>query len=97
MSSASISVTNGVEVIETTTSSFSEVVGGVNNVANSTYQLMEGFNVQHQTVQSVTDKTQAIASGIEESNAAVNEISITVDHLQERTEALKRLVGQFKV
>ena len=97
MSSASISVTNGVEVIETTTSSFSEVVGGVNNVANSTYQLMEGFNVQHQTVQNVTDKTQAIASGIEESNAAVNEISITVDHLQERTEALKILVGQFKV
>lgn len=97
MSSASVSVTNGVEVIENTTSSFSEVVGGVNNVANSTYQLMEGFNVQHQTVQSVTDKTQAIASGIEESNAAVNEISITVDHLQERTEALKRLVGQFKV
>ena len=97
MSSASISVTNGVEVIETTTSSFSEVVGGVNNVANSTYQLMEGFNVQHQTVQSVTDKTQAIASGIEESNAAVSEISITVDHLQERTEALKILVGQFKV
>ena len=97
MSSASISVTNGVEVIETTTSSFSEVVGGVNNVANSTNHLMEGFNVQHQTVQSVTDKTQAIASGIEESNAAVNEISITVDHLQERTEALKILVGQFKV
>ena len=30
-------------------------------------------------------------------NAAVNEISITVDHLQERTEALKILVGQFKV
>ena len=29
--------------------------------------------------------------------AAVSEISITVDHLQERTEALKRLVGQFKV
>ena len=97
MSSASISVTNGVEVIEATTSSFSGVVSGVNNVANSTYQLMEGFNVQHQTVQNVTDKTQAIASGIEESNAAVSEISITVDHLQERTEALKILVGQFKV
>ncbi len=97
MSSATLSVTSGVEVIETTTSSFSQVVGGVNNMANSTYQLMEGFNVQHQTVAGVTDKTQAIASGIEESNAAVNEISITVDHLQERTEALKRLVGQFKV
>ncbi len=97
MSSASISVTNGVEVIETTTTSFSKVVNGVSNVANTTYQLMEGFNIQHQTVQNVNDKTQIIASGIEESNAAVNEISITVDHLQERTEALKILVGQFKV
>lgn len=97
MSSASISVTNGVEVIETTTTSFSKVVNGVSNVANNTYQLMEGFNIQHQTVQNVNDKTQVIASGIEESNAAVNEISITVDHLQERTEALKILVGQFKV
>lgn len=97
MSSASISVTNGVEVIETTTTSFSKVVNGVSNVANTTYQLMEGFNIQHQTVQNVNDKTQVIASGIEESNAAVNEISITVDHLQERTEALKILVGQFKV
>ncbi len=97
MSSASISVTNGVEVIETTTTSFSKVVNGVSNVANTTYQVMEGFNIQHQTVQNVNDKTQVIASGIEESNAAVNEISITVDHLQERTEALKILVGQFKV
>ena len=97
MSSASISVTNGVEVIETTTTSFSKVVNGVSNVANTTYQLMEGFNIQHQTVQNVNDKTQVIASGIEESNAAVNEISITVDPLQERTEALKILVGQFKV
>ena len=97
MASASDSVTSGVSVIENTTSSFTSVVGGVNNVAKSTYQLMEGFNVQHQTVQNVTDKTQAIASGIEESNAAVNEISLTVEHLQERTEALKNLVGQFKV
>ena len=97
MSSASISVTNGVEVIETTTTSFSKVVNGVSNVANTTYQLMEGFNIQHQTVQNVNDKTQVIASGIEESNAAVNEIAITVDHLQERTEEKKILVGQFKV
>ena len=92
MSSASISVTNGVEVIETTTTSFSKVVNGVSNVANTTYQLMEGFNIQHQTVQNVNDKTQVIASGIEESNAAVNEISITVDHLQERTEDRKSVV-----
>ena len=97
MASASDSVTSGVSVIETTTSSFTTVVGGVNNVAKLTYQLMDGFNLQHQTVQSVTDKTQAIASGIEESNAAVNEISITVEHLQKRTEALKNLVGQFKI
>ncbi len=97
MDSANESVSSGVNVIEETTSSFSTVVGGVENVANSTHNLMEGFNAQHQTVQNVTDKTQAIASGIEESNAAVSEISLTVEHLQARTEALKNLVDQFKV
>ena len=97
MNSATDSVTSGVNVIEETTSSFKSVVGGVENVAHSTNNLMDGFRAQHNTVQNVTDKTQAIASGIEESNAAVNEISITVEHLQERTEALKKLVDQFKV
>ena len=96
MKSADTSVSTGVDVIEETASSFTYVVGGVNDVTNSTHSMMTNFEEQYHTIQDVTDKTQAIASGIEESNVAVNEVTVTVDHLQERTEKLKTLVEQFK-
>ena len=47
--------------------------------------------------QSVADKAQAVAAGVEESNAAVEQVTITVCHLQERAEKLKMLVSRFKV
>lgn len=96
MKSADTSVSTGVNVIEATASSFSLVVDGVNDVTNSTHNMMTNFEEQHHTVQDVTDKTQAIASGIEESNVAVSEVTVTVNHLQARTEKLKILVEQFK-
>lgn len=96
MKSADTSVSTGVDVIEETASSFNLVVDGVNDVTNSTHNMMTSFEEQYHTIQDVTDKTQAIASGIEESNVAVNEVTVTVDHLQERTEKLKTLVEQFK-
>ena len=92
MKSADTSVSTGVDVIEETTSSFRLVVDGVNDVTNSTHTMMTNFEEQYHTIQDVADKTQAIASGIEESNVAVNEVTVTVDHLQERTEKLKILV-----
>ena len=96
MKSADTSVSTGVDVIEETASSFNLVVDGVSDVTNSTHTMMSGFEEQHHTIQDGTDKTQAIASGIEESNVAVSEVTVTVDHLQERTEKLKTLVEQFK-
>ena len=57
---------------------------------------MTNFEEQYHTIQDVADKTQAIASGIEESNVAVNEVNNTVSHIQQRTERLKHLIEQFK-
>lgn len=57
------------------------MVDGVNDVTNSTHNMMTGFEEQNLTINDVTDKTQAIASGIEESNVAVNEVIVTVEHL----------------
>lgn len=37
-----------------------------------------------------------MVGGIEESNAAVNEVNNTVSHIQQRTERLKSLIEQFK-
>ena len=57
------------------------MVDGVNDVTNSTHNMMTGFEEQNLTINDVTDKAQAIASGIEESNVAVNEVIVTVEHL----------------
>ena len=57
----------------------------------------ESVSEQYATIQSVVDNAQVIAAGIEESNAAVNEINNTVSHIQQRTDNLKLLIEQFKI
>ena len=57
----------------------------------------ESVSEQYVTIQSVVDNAQVIAAGIEESNAAVNEINNTVSHIQQRTDNLKLLIEQFKI
>ena len=59
--------------------------------------ISQSVSDQYVTIQSVVDNAQVVAAGIEESNAAVNEVNNTVSHLQQRTERLKRLIEQFRV
>lgn len=91
------SVQGGVENIMVTTEGFKSVVHGVTSLHQDTRVVSESVSNQYNTIQSVVDNAQVIASGIEESNAAVGEVTSTVTHLQERTEGLKHLVGRFKV
>ena len=57
----------------------------------------ESVSEQYITIQSVVDNAQVIAAGLEESNAAVNEVNNTVSHIQQRTDNLKSLIEQFKI
>lgn len=90
------SVQGGVENIMTTTEGFKSVVDGVMSLHKDTAVVSESVSNQYNTIQSVVDNAQVIASGIEESNAAVSEVTSTVTHLQEMTEGLKNLVGRFR-
>ena len=56
----------------------------------------EAVSEQYLSTQKVVDNAQVIAAGIEESNAAVNEVNNTVSHIQQGTERLKNLIEQFK-
>ena len=96
MNSAGESVKVGVEAIDKTYVGFNEVVDGVDQISETASMLERNIQGQSRAVSQVTERTQEIASGIEESNAAVNEVTLTVEHLQQRTEILKNLVGQFK-
>ena len=48
-------------------------------------------------MQKVSDKAQSISAGIEESDAAVEQVVLTINHLQERAEKLKTLVSRFRI
>ena len=97
MASSAESVQGGVENIMITTEGFKNVVGGVMSLHKDTMAVSNAVSDQYNSIQSVVDNAQVIASGIEESNAAVSEVTSTVNHLQQRTEGLRNLVGRFKI
>ena len=90
-------VASGVDMIGETTKSFNNVVIGVNKAVKDTESASSKVNTQYNSIQDVSDKAQTVAAGIEESNAAVEQVTSTVSHLQERAERLKMLVSRFKV
>ena len=89
-------INSGVEIIDETAKSFEQVISGIYNVRENTTSIVGTVTGQFDTIQAVGDKTQVVASGVEESNAAVSEVTITVSHLQEMTEKLKAMVERFK-
>jgi methyl-accepting chemotaxis protein len=90
-------VNTGMEGIQATSQLFETVVEAVGDVSSATSKVNEEVNQQYEMTNSVTDNTQAIASGVEESVHVVNEVSSTVTHLQKQAETLKAIVAQFKV
>lgn len=77
-----------------------EIKKAVENVTllyQSMNPVSEAVSEQYLSTQKVVDNVQVIAAGIEESNAAVNEVSNTVSHIQHRTDNLKILIEQFRL
>ncbi|MDR0453749.1 MAG: hypothetical protein LBH05_02930, partial [Deferribacteraceae bacterium] len=63
----------------------------------TTRDVNNNMSDQFTMIQSVSDNTNSIAAGIEESMHAVSEVASTVSHIQKRAEALKHMVSKFKV
>lgn len=97
MKGATASVADGLNNILKTDEVFKAVVSVVNEIDTTTQEVNGGISDQFNMVQTINDNTQALASGIEESVHAVNEVSKTVAHLQKRAETLKNIVAKFKV
>ncbi len=72
------------------------VINGVDTAVTNTQNVVMSVSEENGLIQDIDDKMQIVASGIEESNSAVSEVNITVSHLQNRADQLKRLVTQFK-
>lgn len=97
MKKTAVSVDGGVESIRSTGAIISTVVEAVQEVEHSSSNVNGDVNRQFEMVQTVSDNTQAIAAGIEESVQVVTEVSGTVSHLQKQADMLKGIVSKFKV
>jgi methyl-accepting chemotaxis protein len=97
MDGANASVDQGLTAITETDESFVSVVSSVEEIVQTTMDINRNITEQVNMIETVNGNTQSIASGIEESVTAVNEVTITVAHLQRQAEKLKMLVSQFRV
>ncbi len=97
MNKSVTSVQEGAGNIQSVTGEIKRAVEDVTNLYTDMKPISQSVSDQYVTIQSVVDNAQVVAAGIEESNAAVNEVNNTVSHLQQRTERLKSLIEQFKV
>ena len=91
------SVQEGATNIQDVTGEIKKAVENVTNLYTEMQPVSQSVSDQYVTIQSVVDNAQVIAAGIEESNAAVNEVNKTVSHMQQRTERFKKLIEQFRV
>lgn len=96
MQASGEAVIRGVEVIESTARNFNDVVDGVEKVLVNTQNVVMTVGEQNCLIQDVDDKTQIVASGIEESNSAVNQVNATLADLGRRADQLRQLVSTFK-
>ena len=101
---ASAAMDKSVESVQGGTSNITSVaveikraVENVRNLYTSMRPVAESVSEQYITIQSVVDNAQVIAAGLEQSNAAVNEVNNTVSHIQQRTDNLKMLIEQFRI
>ena len=90
------SVHEGTTNITNVTTEIKKAVENVTILYQAMSPVADAVSEQYATIQTVVDNAQVIAAGIEESNAAVNEVNNTVSHIQQRTERLKNLIEQFK-
>jgi methyl-accepting chemotaxis protein len=97
MKGASESVGTGLDSITQTDVKFAEVVHSVKEINETTQNVNNGINDQFTMIQSINDNTQGLASGIEESVQVVSEVTMTVNHLQQRADTLKSIVAKFKI
>lgn len=90
-------VREGVINIERTEDVFNKIFTGIDEIKGIMSSIIEDMNNEYSTVQTVNETSASIATGIEESSNAVNEVAKTIEHLQQRVENLKMMLSRFKV
>ena len=97
MATTSKSIDDGSNKVEKTLSDFKDVVEGINNANSDIVNITTMVDEQNNSIQDVTNNTGSINAGITQSNVAILEVTKTIDHLQQKTSDLEKILDQFKV
>ena len=97
MSKEAEKVKEGFTNIEQTENIFNKIFTGIDSIKSVMNSIKDGMDNEYSTVQTIHETSTSIATGIEESSNAVNEVTKTIEHLQERVENLKMMMSKFKV
>jgi len=96
MSGAQHQVEAGVDSMNSAKGAFSKILDSVNQMHEVNDIVSNALRETVTSITDINDNTQVISSGVEESSAALSEVSNTVAQQQETSDNLKQLVSQFK-
>lgn len=96
METAQKNVENGVKAIKDTDEIFGQIQGAVATVKESNDFVGVSVGEQADAIENSTDNTAHFSKGIQESAAAVAQISATVADLEQRATGLNALMERFK-
>ncbi|MDR2870545.1 MAG: methyl-accepting chemotaxis protein [Deferribacteraceae bacterium] len=91
------SVDLGMAGINQTGTQMGQIVMATADISSALNNISSEITNQFEMISEISDNTQGLASGIEESVHAIGEVSATVSHLQNQAEGLKLVVSRFKV
>lgn len=97
MTNARGRVESGVKIIDETKSTFERIVGSVDTLSSVNGIIQSAVEEQSKAILNINSNAQMIASGVEQSSAALQEVSATISNLQVQADELKMLVNKFKV
>ncbi|QAR32216.1 methyl-accepting chemotaxis protein [Geovibrio thiophilus] len=97
MNNAKDKVEGGVEIINDTKSTFENIVLAVDTMSRVNGIIQSAVEEQVGAIHNINESTQMIASGVEESSSALQEVASTISSLQIQADELKMLVNKFKI
>jgi len=97
MTNAETSVKAGVSIMNETKSVFDKIVSSVQEIESANTSINGAISEQMTTISSVTAEIQGLASSVEQSSNAINEVTMTLEDQDKQAVDLKELVDRFKV
>jgi len=97
MSKAETSVNEGVDIMNETKTVFDSIVGSVHDIEIANSSINGAISEQMTTISAVTAEIQGLASSVEQSSNAINEVTMTLADQDKQAVDLKELVNRFKV